>query len=187
MNDNMMPFDIGFVVPGYIDVHAHWEGFGHYFPSRSWEMETFLAYGVTTLHKYVLSFFIYFVRFTIRAYSPSADNARGFWERFRVERGQAVGPRIFQTGDIIYGAGAPGIHQDIVDMDEAFSALIRIKVEGGPASFSYKNYNLPSRASRQRLLLAARKLGMLCVPEGVSSVLSYSGSLNNIFRLGHEL
>lgn len=56
-----------------------------------------------------------------------------------------MGPRIFQVGDIIYGGGAPGIHQDIVDMDEAFSALIRIKVEGGPASFSYKNYNLPSR------------------------------------------
>lgn len=30
-------------------------------------------------------------------------------------------------------------------MDEARSALIRIKAEGGPASFSYKNYNLPSR------------------------------------------
>ncbi len=69
-------------------------------------------------------------------------------------------------------------------MDEARSALIRIKVEGGPISTSYKNYNQPSRqafaillllqladiyilsASRQRLLLAARNLSMLCVPEG---------------------
>jgi hypothetical protein len=66
-------------------------------------------------------------------------------ERFRLESGQLIGPRIFQTGDVIYGAGSPGIHQDIVDMDEAYSALIRIKVEGGPASFSYKNYNQPSR------------------------------------------
>lgn len=56
-----------------------------------------------------------------------------------------IGPRIFTVGDIIYGAAAPGIHQDIVDMDEAKSALIRIKAEGGPASISYKNYNLPSR------------------------------------------
>ena len=62
-----------------------------------------------------------------------------------MERGQMVGPRIYHTGDIIYGAGAPGIHQDIVSMDEAKSALIRIKVEGGPSSYSYKNYNLPSR------------------------------------------
>ena len=77
--------------------------------------------------------------------SPSTDNVRGFWERFRVERGQAVGPRIFHTGTIIYGGGAPGYHQDVTTMEEAYSALVRIKAEGGPASFSYKNYQLPSR------------------------------------------
>ena len=77
--------------------------------------------------------------------SPSSDNTLGFAERFRMERGQMVGPRIYHTGDIIYGAGAPGIHQDIVSMEEAKSALLRIKAEGGPSSYSYKNYNLPSR------------------------------------------
>lgn len=41
----------GFIVPGFIDVHAHWSGFGDLYPARSWEMDTFLAYGVTTLHK----------------------------------------------------------------------------------------------------------------------------------------
>ncbi|KAI0373252.1 hypothetical protein BV20DRAFT_963082 [Pilatotrama ljubarskyi] len=138
----------GFIVPGFIDVHAHWNGFDTMHPARSWEMETFLAYGVTTLH------------------NPSADTVLAFSERFRTERGQLVGPRIFQTGTIIYGAGASSYHQDIVDTEEARSALLRIKVEGGPSSFSYKNYNLPSRASRQRLLLAARNLSMLCVPEG---------------------
>ncbi|KII89304.1 hypothetical protein PLICRDRAFT_109538 [Plicaturopsis crispa FD-325 SS-3] len=138
----------GLIVPGFIDVHAHWGGFETLYPAASWELETFLAYGVTTLH------------------NPSADNVNTFAERSRVESGQIIGPRIFQTGQIIYGAGAPGYHHDVVDMDEARSALIRIKAEGGPASFSYKNYNLPSRASRQRLLLAARNLSMLCVPEG---------------------
>jgi N-acyl-D-aspartate/D-glutamate deacylase len=43
--------DLAFVVPGFIDVHAHWEGFSDPYPAKSWEMETFLAYGVTTLHK----------------------------------------------------------------------------------------------------------------------------------------
>ena len=38
-------------MPGFIDVHAHWSGYGTNFPVKSWEMETFLAYGVTTLHK----------------------------------------------------------------------------------------------------------------------------------------
>ncbi|CAA7266376.1 unnamed protein product [Cyclocybe aegerita] len=138
----------GFVIPGFIDVHAHWDGFSERFPAKSWEMEAFLAYGVTTLH------------------NPSADNVDGFVERSRVERGQMIGPRIFTVGDIIYGAGIPGVHQDIVDMDEAKSALTRIKAEGGTASISYKNYNIPSRASRQRLLKVAQNISMICVPEG---------------------
>ncbi|KAF8162835.1 hypothetical protein B0H34DRAFT_794607 [Crassisporium funariophilum] len=138
----------GFVIPGFIDVHAHWNGFSDRYPAKSWEMETFLAYGITTLH------------------NPSASNVDGFVERSRIESGQMIGPRIFTVGDIIYGAGAPGIHQDIVNVEEAVSALTRIKAEGGPASISYKNYNLPSRASRQRLLKVAQNMSMLCVPEG---------------------
>ncbi|KAG7086468.1 hypothetical protein E1B28_002419 [Marasmius oreades] len=42
--------DGGFVVPGYLDVHAHWSGATNPHPAKSWEMETFLAYGVTTMH-----------------------------------------------------------------------------------------------------------------------------------------
>ncbi|KAJ8696814.1 hypothetical protein PTI98_006650 [Pleurotus ostreatus] len=137
-----------FVIPGFIDVHAHWDGFSSRYPATSWEMETFLAYGITTLH------------------NPSADNVNGFVERSRVESGQLVGPRIFTVGTIIYGAGLVGYHQDVADTAEARSALLRLKAEGGPSSISYKNYNLPSRASRQRLLLEARNLSMLCVPEG---------------------
>ncbi|KAK0458565.1 uncharacterized protein EV420DRAFT_1629551 [Desarmillaria tabescens] len=121
------------IVPGFFDLHAHWDGFENAMPAKSWEMETFLAV------------------------CPSASNVDGFIERSRVERGHFVGPRIFQVGDVIYGAGDPGYHQDIADMDEAHSALIRIKAEGGPISTSYKNYNQPSRASRQRLLLVASK------------------------------
>ncbi|KAF9555565.1 hypothetical protein CPC08DRAFT_820988 [Agrocybe pediades] len=138
----------GFVTPGFIDVHAHWNGFLDRYPASSWELETFLAYGVTTLH------------------NPSADNVNGFVERARVESGQMVGPRIFTVGIPIYGGGEAGNYQSIADMDEARSALIRLKAEGGPSSISYKNYNLPSRASRQRLLTVARNISMLCVPEG---------------------
>lgn len=47
------PVSAGYVVPGFIDVHAHWGGFDSRYPAKSWEMETFLAYGVTTVHKYV--------------------------------------------------------------------------------------------------------------------------------------
>lgn len=77
--------------------------------------------------------------------SPSFENVGGFVERAFVERGRMIGPRIYHTGGVIYGAQIPELHQEIVDMDEAHEALIRIKVEGGPSSFSYKNYQLPSR------------------------------------------
>lgn len=69
----------------------------------------------------------------------------GFVERGRVENGGMIGPRIFHTGAVIYGAQLPQYHNDVADMREAHSALLRIKVEGGPASFSYKNYNQYSR------------------------------------------
>ena len=115
--------------------------------------------------------------------SPSADNVDSFVERSRIENGLMVGPRIFSVGSVIYGAAFDGLHQEIVNMDEAVSALTRIKAEGGPGAISYKNYNLPSRfvriinlekiiadllirASRQRLLKVAPNMSMSCVPEG---------------------
>ncbi|KAJ3555991.1 hypothetical protein NM688_g2275 [Phlebia brevispora] len=138
----------GYVTPGFIDVHAHWGIFTAFYPAQPWEFLAFMAYGVTTVH------------------NPSGDNVRGYWERSRVESGQIIGPRIFQTGDAVFAGTWEGLHEEITTMEEAYSALARIKAEGGPASFSYKNYDLPSRASRQRLLLIARKLGMICLPEG---------------------
>lgn len=119
--------------------------------------------------------------------SPSSHNSLGFVERARVESGLMIGPRIFQTGQIIYGASDYSYHLDIATTQEAKEALTRIKAEGGQASWSYKNYNLPARASRQRLLLQARKMNMACVPEGVST---YPTKLNNATNqsnwLGHE-
>ncbi|KAK0227971.1 hypothetical protein IW262DRAFT_568411 [Armillaria fumosa] len=138
----------GFVIPGFIDVHSHWGGYIVPFPAKSWEMQSFLAYGVTTMH------------------NPSSDTVTAFIERSRLESGQFIGPRILTTGSVLFGGSWVGLHEEIVDMDEAISALARIKAEAGPVSFSYKNYQLPSRASRQRLLKTAREMGLLCVPEG---------------------
>jgi imidazolonepropionase-like amidohydrolase len=124
---NSFLHSIGYVIPGFVDVHAHWNGFDNRYPAKSFELETFLAYGVTTLH------------------NPSADTVDAFVERSRVEAGFTVGPRIFSVGTIIYGAGEAGYYQDVTDMDEAKSALVRIKAEGGGYAISYKNYNIPSR------------------------------------------
>lgn len=138
----------GQVLPGFIDAHAHWARSFTY-PVRNFMYAAMLAYGVTTVH------------------NPSHKSVGGFYERFLLEKGHSIGPRIYQTGEPLFGAeGWPELHQEIVDMQEAWEALSRIRAEGGPSSFSYKNYQLPSRAARQRLLLQARNMSMLGVPEG---------------------
>ncbi|KAH7101042.1 hypothetical protein BKA62DRAFT_657878 [Auriculariales sp. MPI-PUGE-AT-0066] len=141
----------GIVTPGFIDVHAHWNG--HFtgpfpLPARDWQHIAFLAYGITTLH------------------NPSFENSGGYIERALAESGRIIAPRILHTGRVIYGGDGNGYHHEVVDFDQAREALTRIKAEGGPASFSYKNYQLPTRSARQRLLLAAKNMSMMSVPEG---------------------
>ncbi|KIK54543.1 hypothetical protein GYMLUDRAFT_206518 [Collybiopsis luxurians FD-317 M1] len=138
----------GFVIPGFIDLHAHWSGYTSRYPAKSWEMQTFLAYGVTTLQ------------------NPSSHSVNTFAERSRLESGQFIGPRILTSGTVVFAGTWTGMYQEIVDEDEARAALNRIKAEAGPLALSYKNYQLPARASRQRLLKVAKDMEMLCFPEG---------------------
>lgn len=86
-------------------------------------------------------------------------------ERELVEQGHMLGSRIYHTGNVLYGAA--GINRvEINSLEDARQALRRIKVEGGPASWSGKNYNQPARRTRQRFLLAAKEVGFMIVPEG---------------------
>jgi len=136
----------GIVQPGLIDSHAHWTVTSA-LPAKSWNLRAFLGFGVTTLH------------------NPSSDNVDGFIERQMVESGLMVGPRIYHTGNVLYGADGSN-RIEINKLEDARQALRRIKAEGGPVSFSGKNYNQPTRSARHRFLLAAKELGMMIVPEG---------------------
>ncbi|KAF3764082.1 hypothetical protein M406DRAFT_351573 [Cryphonectria parasitica EP155] len=138
----------GAVLPGFVDIHGHWGGFINPYPQPSWEMETFLGYGVTTIH------------------NPASKNVHGMVERSLIEKGRMYGPRVFHTGDVLYGSTQAPVYTEINSRAEARSALLRIKTEGGDSSFSAKNYQLSARSARQRLLLEATELGMLIVPEG---------------------
>ena len=73
--------------------------------------------------------------------------------------------QIYHTGNVLYGADGPN-RVEINRLEDARQALRRIKKEGGPASFSGKNYNQPVRSARHRFLLAAKEVNFQIVPEG---------------------
>jgi imidazolonepropionase-like amidohydrolase/Tol biopolymer transport system component len=135
------------LMPGLIDVHWHGAmGSDQIIPQQSWVNYAALSFGVTTLH------------------DPSNDSGEIFAASELAKAGDIVGPRIFSTGTILYGAKAP--FTAVIDsLDDARSALRRMQAIG---AFSVKSYNQPRRDQRQQIIQAARELHMMVVPEGGS-------------------
>ncbi len=140
--------DVGgkFIMPGIIDVHAH-ANFGDWSPQTNWMYYANLAFGVTTMH------------------DPSATTDYVFSNSEMIKAGLMVGPRMYSTGTILYGA--EGSFKAIVNnLDDAMAHLRRLKAVG---AFSVKSYNQPRRDQRQQIIEAARRLEMMVVPEGGST------------------
>ncbi len=137
------------IVPGYADVHAHVSHFGSgVVPQQNWAYYANLAFGITTTH------------------DPSATTELVFSQAELVKSGAMVGPRIYSTGTILYGAD--GDFKAVVNsLDDARSHLRRMKANG---AFSVKSYNQPRRDQHQQINQAARELGMLVVEEGGSTL-----------------
>ncbi len=133
------------IIPGLVDVHAHL-GYASLdvSPQKDWQYYANLAYGVTTTH------------------DPSASTHLAFSQGEMVEAGIMVGPRIFTTGFILYGATIPDM-APISSYEDALSHVRRLKKLG---AFSVKSYMQPRREQRQWVLKAARAEGMIVVPEG---------------------
>ena len=135
------------VIPGLVDAHWH-GGMGEdgIVPQQSWVDFASLALGVTTIH------------------DPSNDTGTIFTHAEMRKAGLVVGPRIFSTGTILYGA--KGSYTAKIDgLDDALTHLKRMRAAG---AISVKSYNQPRRDQRQQILEAARETGMLVVPEGGS-------------------
>jgi imidazolonepropionase-like amidohydrolase/Tol biopolymer transport system component len=135
------------IMPGFIDAHAH----GNHFrtgitPQKHWAYYANLAYGVTTMH------------------DPSANSEMVFAQSELIKAGLMVGPRVFSTGTVLYGADG-NFKAVINSIDDARSALRRTKAFG---AFSVKSYNQPRREQSQQIIAAARELQMEVVPEGGS-------------------
>lgn len=137
------------IFPGLIDVHAHVGGEGAgILAQASWPLMANLAFGVTTSH------------------DPSNGTETVFSNIELVRTGQKLGPRLFSTGTILYGAETP--FKAVVETEEdARAHLRRMKAVG---AFSVKSYNQRRRDARQMILQAARELEMMVVPEGGSLV-----------------
>ncbi|XHS77419.1 amidohydrolase family protein [Burkholderiaceae bacterium UC74_6] len=135
------------IVPGFVDAHWHGSmGESGFIPQQSWVNYASLSLGVTTIH------------------DPSNDSAQVFTSAELQRTGQIVGPRIYSTGTILYGAQAP-YTAVINNLDDALTHLKRQKAEG---AISVKSYNQPRREQRQQVIEAARQTGMMVVPEGGS-------------------
>ncbi|MEL6867631.1 MAG: amidohydrolase family protein, partial [Bacteroidota bacterium] len=135
------------IMPGIVDVHAHLGAFRFGLsPQKHWQYYANLAYGVTTTH------------------DPSSNTEMTFSQSEMVKAGHMVGPRIYSTGTILYGAD--GDFKAVINsLDDARSAIRRTKAFG---AFSVKSYNQPRRDQRQQVMQAARELGIMVYPEGGS-------------------
>ena len=136
------------IMPGMIDVHAHLrtspDGVS---PQQDWSYLANLSFGVTTSH------------------DPSSNTEMVFSQSEMLKAGRMIGPRLYSTGSILYGAD--GDFKVVINsLDDALSHLKRLKAVG---AFSVKSYNQPRREQRQQILEAARQLKMEVVPEGGST------------------
>lgn len=136
------------IMPGLIDAHAHGPyGTGDIIPQQNWSIMAHLALGVTTIHD--------------PSHIASHVFAAGEYQR----AGEIVAPRIYSTGEIVYGAKAPGFYAIVNSYDDALSHVRRLKAQG---AHSIKNYNQPRRDQRQQVIAASIAEDIAVVAEGGS-------------------
>ena len=136
------------IMPGMVDAHAHIGAFrSGLLSQQNWRFMANLAYGVTTAH------------------DPSSNTQTVFSLSELQKTGGLIGPRLYSTGFILYGADGD-FKAKINSLDDARSSIRRTKAFGAK---SVKSYNQPRREQRQQVLQAARELEINVVPEGGST------------------
>jgi imidazolonepropionase-like amidohydrolase/Tol biopolymer transport system component len=134
------------IIPGLVDAHAHGSQGAGLIPQQNWMNYATLSLGVTTV------------------FDPSNDATEIFAAAEMQRTGKILAPRIYSTGDIVYGARST-YFADINSLDDAREHVRRLKAQG---AIAVKNYNQPRREQRQQVTIAARDENMLVVSEGGS-------------------
>lgn len=137
------------IMPGLIDAHAHgpFGNGGELIPQQNWVQQQALALGTTTVH------------------DPSNRASEVFAAKEYQQAGLFLGPRVFSTGEIVYGAKAARVFAEVNSLDDALTHVRRLKAQG---ALSVKNYNQPRRNQRQQVIEAGRRENMQVVAEGGS-------------------
>jgi Tol biopolymer transport system component/imidazolonepropionase-like amidohydrolase len=156
------------VIPGLIDTHAHlhYSGF-ELFPDTKWEYVANLAYGVTTV------------------YDPSAPSLDVFAQAEMVEAGLMTGPRVYSSGDVLYGGQQADIFAEVNDLEDARRQVRRMKAYGARM---IKVYQQPRRSQRIWFAEACRDEHMLLTAEGAGELQTdLSMALDGFTAFEHSL
>lgn len=130
-----------YIVPGYIDTHAHWEfRTGDVLEPHNWSLAINLAYGVTAGLD---------VQTSYKDYLAYRDFQR---------TGQSIGQRAFMVGQGIFG------NNDFQSYDETHAYLRRYRDHYHTKNI--KSYLVGNRRQRQWIVLASRALGLMPTTEG---------------------
>ncbi|HEX4439969.1 MAG TPA: amidohydrolase family protein [Thermoanaerobaculia bacterium] len=138
------------IIPGFVDTHAHlhYSGF-ELFPEAKWEYVANLAYGVTTV------------------YDPSAPSLDVFAQGEEVEAGMMIGPRVYSSGDVLYGGQQSDAFAEVNNLDDAKHQVRRMKAYGARM---IKVYQQPRRSQRIYFAEACRSEHMLLTAEGAGEL-----------------
>jgi Tol biopolymer transport system component len=130
-----------FIVPGFVDTHAHWEFRTHdVLEPQNWSLVANLAYGVTAGLDVQTSTNDYF------AYQDL------------VETGQSVGERAFMTGPGVFS------NNDFQSYEATLAYLRRYKQHYRTPNI--KSYMVGNRKQRQWVVQAAKELQLMPTTEG---------------------
>ena len=136
------------IIPGLVDAHAHGPlGDDDIIPNQNWSAIAHLALGVTTI------------------FDPSNQASEAFASEEMQRAGLILGPRLFSTGEIVYGARSRGTLNDISSYEDALAHVHRLKEQGAAG---VKNYNQPRRDQRQQVVAASIAENIQVVAEGAS-------------------
>lgn len=130
------------IMPGLIDIHAHWEVRHSVLDTEDYTYWANLAYGVTT------------------GRDPQTNTNDQFAYEDLVEIGEMIGPRAYSTGPGIFGDTDFQNYEDAKATVERYARHYR--------THTIKSYVVGNRQQRQWVVQAAKELGIMPTTEGAA-------------------